>query len=56
MNVDLPEPDGPIRKTNSPLSIFTLTLSSAGRADDLYCLVTWSRVIITVRQCNGEFR
>ena len=33
MNVDLPEPDGPIRKTNSPLSILTLTSSSAGRAD-----------------------
>ena len=38
MNVDLPEPDGPMRKTNSPLSILTLTLSSAGRADVLYCL------------------
>src|SRR3954469_23229824 len=46
MNVDLPEPDGPMRKTNSPLSILTDTLSSAGRADDLYCLDTWSRVII----------
>src|SRR5271170_7791070 len=52
MNVDLPEPDGPIRKTNSPLSILTLTSSSAGRADDLYCLLTWSRVIITARQCS----
>ena len=30
------------------------TLSSAGRADDLYCLLTWSRVIITARQCSGE--
>src|SRR5258705_2729125 len=46
MNVDLPEPDGPIRKTNSPLSILTEMLSSAGRADDLYSFVTWSRVII----------
>ncbi len=35
MNVDLPEPDGPIRKTNSPLSIFNETSSSAGRAEDL---------------------
>src|SRR5262249_57287081 len=56
MNVDLPEPDGPIRKTNSPLSILTLTSSSAGRADALYFLLTWSRVIITARQCSGEFR
>ncbi|COW62776.1 Uncharacterised protein [Mycobacterium tuberculosis] len=54
MKVDLPEPDGPIRKTNSPLSILTLMSSNAGRADDLYCLVTWSRVIITARQCSGE--
>src|SRR5882762_296449 len=46
MKVDLPEPDGPMRKTNSPLSILTEMLSSAGRADDLYSLVTWSRVII----------
>jgi len=29
--VDLPDPDGPIRKTNSPFSISMLTLSSAGR-------------------------
>src|SRR6185436_19600473 len=56
MNVDLPEPDGPIRKTNSPLSILTETLSSAGRADDLYCLDTWSRVIITARQSSGDGR
>src|SRR5579884_2296851 len=56
MTVDLPEPVGPIRKTNSPLSILMLMLSSAGRADDLYCLLTWSRVIITARQCSGGFR
>src|ERR1700758_4377160 len=56
MNVDFPEPDGPIRKTNSPLSILTLTSSSAGRADALYFLLTFSRVIITARQCTGEFR
>src|ERR1700761_8380414 len=54
MKVDLPDPDGPIRKTNSPLSILTLTLSSAGRADDLYCLVTRSRVIITEGPPLGE--
>src|ERR1700754_3245585 len=53
MNVDLPEPDGPIRKTNSPLSILSETLSRAGRAEDLYSLLTWSRVIITARQCSG---
>src|SRR5258708_37486699 len=56
MNVDLPEPDGPIRKTNSPLSILTLMSSKAGRADDLYCLLTWSRVIITARQFSGASR
>ena len=56
MNVDLPEPDGPMRKTNSPLSILTLTSSNAGRADALYFLLTWSRVIITARQCSREFR
>ena len=53
MNVDLPEPDGPMRKTNSPFSILSETLSRAGRAEDLYCLLTWSRVIITARQCSG---
>src|SRR6476469_5411411 len=52
MKVDLPEPDGPMRKTNSPLSILTLTSSRAGRADCLYCFVTRSRVIITARQCS----
>src|ERR1700761_5321890 len=56
MNVDVPDPDGPIRKTNSPLSIFTLTSSNAGRADVLYFLLTWSRVIITARQFSREFR
>src|ERR1700740_3371582 len=56
IKVDLPEPEGPIRKTNSPLSILTLMSSNAGRADALYFLLTWSRVIITARQCSGEFR
>ena len=32
--VDLPEPDGPMRKTNSPLSTLRLTSSRAGRALD----------------------
>jgi hypothetical protein len=45
-----------MRKTNSPLSILTETLSSAGRAEDLYCLLTWSSVIITARQCSGATR
>ena len=34
-NVDFPEPDGPMRKTNSPLSMFTETRSSAGRVEVL---------------------
>ena len=34
-NVDLPEPDGPMRKTNSPLSTSTETFSSAGREEVL---------------------
>jgi hypothetical protein len=44
-NVDLPEPDGPMRKTNSPRSMSTDTRSSAGRVDVLYILVTRSRRI-----------
>ena len=43
MNVDLPDPDGPMRKTNSPFSILSEMLSRAGRADDLYCLLTRGR-------------
>lgn len=35
MNVLLPEPDGPIRNTNSPLSISTFTLSRAGLVEAL---------------------
>jgi hypothetical protein len=56
MNVDLPEPEGPMRNTNSPLSIERETLSSAGRAEDLYNLLTLSSVIITARQCSGGTR
>src|SRR5947208_16316825 len=41
-NVDLPEPEGPIRKTNSPLSISTVTSSNAGRVEVLYTLDTCS--------------
>src|SRR4029079_6240310 len=56
MNVDLPEPEGPMRNTNSPLSIERETLSSAGRAEDLYNLLTLSSVIITAPQCSGGTR
>ena len=35
MNVDLPEPDGPITKTNSPFSTSTLILSRAGLVEVL---------------------
>src|SRR3954451_7018287 len=56
MNVDLPEPEGPMRNTNSPLSIDSETLSSAGRAEDLHNLLTLSSVIITARQCSGGAR
>lgn len=43
--VDFPEPEGPMRKTNSPLSIVSERLSSAGLVDVLYDLVTLSNVI-----------
>ena len=51
MNVDLPEPDGPMRKTNSPLSTETVTLSRAGLVDVLYDFETFV-VLITGRQCS----
>jgi hypothetical protein len=31
MIVDLPDPDGPMKKTNSPFSMLTLTSSREGR-------------------------
>src|SRR4051794_11591965 len=40
--VDLPEPDGPMRNTNSPLSMPTETFSRAGRAPAGYTLETSS--------------
>src|SRR5215468_10604215 len=43
--VDLPEPDGPTRKTNSPFSTSRLTFSSAGRLWLVYVLVTLSKWI-----------
>ena len=42
MIVDLPEPDGPMKKTNSPFSIETDTLSSEGRDAFGYVFVTCS--------------
>ena len=41
MIVDLPEPDGPMKKTNSPFSVPTLTSSSDGRRAG-YVFVTFS--------------
>ena len=55
-NVDLPEPDGPIRKTNSPLSIDTVTRSSAGRVEVLYTLVTRSSRITVGDDTGGRDR
>src|SRR5215475_11955907 len=40
--VDLPEPEGPMKKTKSPLSIATETPSSDGRAAFGYVFVTFS--------------
>src|SRR5580693_2265704 len=43
--VDLPDPDGPTRKTNSPFSTSRVTFSSAGRLWLGYVLVTLSKWI-----------
>ncbi len=43
--VDFPAPDGPVRKTNSPLRISRLTSDSAG-ASVPYCFSTWKSWII----------
>ena len=45
MKVDLPEPEGPTRNTNSPLSIESVT-SSSPIASVVYALVTLSRMTI----------
>ncbi len=42
MIVDLPEPEGPMKKTNSPFSIPTLTSSNDGRDAFGYVFVTFS--------------
>src|SRR5262245_31735278 len=44
-NVDLPEPDGPTRKTNSPFSTSRVTFSRAGRLWLGYAFVTLSKWI-----------
>ena len=62
MKVVLPEPDGPTRKTNSPLSISTVQ-SWRATVDPLYVLVTFWNVIMgcVVRgrrqrsaECSGD--
>src|SRR5665213_2368103 len=45
MNVVLPEPDGPTRKTNSPLSM-SIDTSRSAMEPLLYVLVTFSNRII----------
>src|SRR5262245_26200056 len=45
--VDLPDPDGPTRKTNSPLSMFAVQPSRALMLP-LYTLLTFSKVIIAL--------
>src|SRR5512145_2789735 len=44
-SVDFPAPDGPVRKTNSPLSISSVTSVSAGGSPG-YSLWTWKSWII----------
>ena len=58
MNVVLPEPDGPTRKTNSPLSISTLQ-SFRATVDPLYVLVTFWNLIMRkqhYRSCGRRVR
>ncbi|GAA0441980.1 hypothetical protein GCM10010112_30160 [Actinoplanes lobatus] len=54
MIVDLPEPEGPMKKTNSPFSIPTLTLSNDGRDAFGYVFVTFSSRITGLEstRCN----
>jgi len=42
MIVDFPDPEGPMKKTNSPFSIPTLTSSNDGRDAFGYVFVTFS--------------
>src|ERR1051326_6835186 len=52
MNVDLPDPDGPTRNTNSPLSIWSET-SSRPNTPPWYDLVTPSKMIIAWEADRG---
>src|SRR5215467_6423183 len=54
--VDLPEPDGPTRKTNSPFSTSRLTFSRAGRLWLVYVLVTLSKWITGPSHALDEIR
>src|SRR5487761_1153620 len=53
-NVDLPEPEGPTRKMNSPFSTSMLTFSSAGRLWLGYSLVTLSKWITDSSHAIGK--
>src|SRR5215468_1310271 len=53
--VDLPEPDGPTRKTNSPFSTSRLTFSRAGRLWLGYVLVTLSKWITGPSHAIDEY-
>ena len=53
MKVVLPEPDGPTRKTNSPLSISTVQ-SFRATVDPLYVLVTFWNLIMGKRTCGED--
>src|SRR5579863_10183282 len=52
MNVVLPEPDGPTRKTNSPLSM-SIDTSRSAKEPLLYVLVTFSNRIIEWQVLGG---
>ena len=54
MNVVLPEPEGPTKKTNSPLSISTVQ-SFRATVDPLYVFVTFWNLIMG-RQSYGNTR
>src|SRR6266567_2523505 len=54
--VDLPDPDGPTRKTNSPFSTSISTFSRAGRLWFGYALVTFSKWITGLSHALDEMR
>src|SRR5215471_15675333 len=53
--VDLPEPDGPTRKTNSPFSTSRVTFSRAGRLWFGYAFVTLSKWITGLSRAPAEY-